>query len=184
MRTRIALVFGTVLLSTVFVSCNRTGGSAGQGSREQAPPVRNAARTAGQQSYADIVDRVAPAVVTIYAERRVRAPRQFPFFNDPFFRRFFGPPPDQSGGRGQVQRGLGSGVTVSGDGYIITNHHVIDGAEDIRVEYAGAKTYRAKLIGSDPPSDLAVLKISASDLPVLPLGDSDAVRVGDVVLAI
>jgi Do/DeqQ family serine protease len=183
MKRGIAFVFGTVLLSAVVVSCNRSTGPATQESRDQTP-LRNPVRTAGQQSYADIVDRVAPAVVTIYAERRVRAPRQFPFFNDPFFRRFFGPPPDQGGGRGQVQRGLGSGVTVSEDGYIITNHHVIDGAEDIRVEYVGGKTHRAKLIGSDPPSDLAVLKINASKLPLLPLGDSDGVRVGDVVLAI
>ena len=116
----------------------------------------------------------------------MRAPRQFPFFDDPFFRRFFGGPrgPGGGGGQGQVQRGLGSGVTVSEDGYIITNHHVIDGAEDIRVEYAQGKTYRARLIGSDPPSDLAVLKIDASKLPVLQLGDSDNVRVGDVVLAV
>jgi Do/DeqQ family serine protease len=145
--------------------------------------VSTPVRSAGQQSYADIVDRVAPAVVTVYAERRVRAPRQFPFFNDPFFRRFFGPPPS-SGGRGELQRGLGSGVTVSDDGYVITNHHVIDGAENIRVEYSGGKTHRAKLIGSDAPSDLAVLKVDASNLPVLPLGDSDKVRVGDVVLAV
>lgn len=149
-------------------------------------PGATPVRSAGQQSYAEVVDRVAPAVVTVRSERRVRAPRQFPFSDDPFFRRFFGPgvPESRGGGRGQIQRGLGSGVTVSQDGYIITNHHVIDGAQDIHVEYSQGKTYRARLVGSDPPSDLAVLKIEASGLPVLALGDSDGVRVGDVVLAV
>jgi serine protease Do len=177
-------ITGTVLLIALLCGCNRGDRTASPAGGQEAQRVSNPVRMSGQQSYADVVDRVAPAVVTIYAERRVRAPQQFPFFNDPFFRRFFGPPRDESGGRGEIQRGLGSGVTVSADGYIITNHHVIDGAEDIRVEYTGAKMYRAKLIGSDPPSDLAVLKITASSLPVLPLGDSDKVRVGDVVLAI
>jgi serine protease Do len=185
---KLQFAIAIAVLSAVSAGCNRTrtveAPSKPADTRPESQRVINPVRSTGQQSYADVVDRVAPAVVTVYAERRVRAPRQFPFFNDPFFRRFFGPPPDQGGGRGQVQRGLGSGVTVSDDGYIITNHHVIDGAEDIRVEYAERKTHRAKLIGSDPPSDLAVLKIDASKLPVLPLGDSDRVRVGDVVLAI
>ncbi|HEX4950553.1 MAG TPA: DegQ family serine endoprotease [Blastocatellia bacterium] len=128
-----------------------------------------------------MVSRVAPAVVTIRSERRVRAPRQHPFFNDPFFRDFFGgaPPPP----RDQVQRGLGSGVIVSSDGYILTNHHVIDGAEEIKVELVDNRSFDAKVVGSDAPSDLAVLKINNTNMPVLTLGDSDRVRVGDVVLA-
>src|SRR5579883_1251642 len=137
-------------------------------------------------SYADVVARVTPAVVTIRSERRVRAPQQFPFADDPMLREFFG---RQFGGRQpqaqpQVQRALGSGVIVSPDGYILTNHHVIDGAEDIKVELNDNRTVKAKVIGSDAPSDLAVLKIDASNLPVLQLGDSDRARVGDVVLAV
>ena len=178
---RLPLLLLTLLVVT---GCNRSRESEPTASpRAERATGPAAPRRAGQQSYADIVDRVAPAVVTIRSERRVRAPRQFPFFEDPFFRRFFGGPRGGGGG-GQVQRGLGSGVTVSEDGYIITNHHVIDGAEEIRVEYTEGKTYRARLIGSDPPSDLAVLKIDASKLPVLLLGNSDDVRVGDVVLAV
>jgi serine protease Do len=160
--------------------------------RNRVEPQRSAAPSAapvtsrgGQQSFADIVDRVAPAVVTIRSERRVRAPQQFPFFNDPMLRDFFGL------GRGrmvqprdEVQRGLGSGVVVSEDGYILTNHHVIDGAQEIKVEVSEGKVQQAKLIGSDPPSDLAVLKIGGGKYSVLPLGDSDKVRVGDVVLAV
>ncbi|HTS26126.1 MAG TPA: Do family serine endopeptidase [Bryobacteraceae bacterium] len=135
-------------------------------------------------SYADVVDRVSPAVVTIRASRRVRAPQQFPFFDDPFFRQFFGGTPRQRGGGTQVEHALGSGVIVQADGHILTNHHVIDGAEDIKVDLNSTHSYSAKLVGSDAPSDLAVLKISANDLPVLQLGDSDKVRVGDVCLAI
>jgi S1-C subfamily serine protease len=136
-------------------------------------------------SYADVVDRVAPAVVTIRSSRRVRAPQQFPFFDDPFFRQFFGGGnPRSRGGNTQVEHALGSGVIVQADGHILTNHHVVDGAEDIKVELNSTRSYSAKLVGSDAPSDLAVLKISASDLPVLQLGDSDKVRVGDVCLAV
>jgi Do/DeqQ family serine protease len=130
-----------------------------------------------------MVDHVAPAVVTIRASRRVHAPQQFPFMDDPFFRQFFGggvPRQPQT----QVQRALGSGVLVQADGHILTNHHVIDGAEDIKVDLTSRQSYSAKLIGSDPPSDLAVLKISAGSLPVLNLADSDKVRVGDVCLAV
>jgi len=136
-------------------------------------------------SYADVVDRVAPAVVTIRSSRRVRAPQQFPFFDDPFFRQFFGGGGNpRSRGGTQVEQALGSGVIVQSDGHILTNHHVVDGAEDIKVELNSGHTYAAKLVGSDAPSDLAVLKVSAGELPVLQLGDSDKVRVGDVCLAV
>jgi Do/DeqQ family serine protease len=149
------------------------------------PPARQTERAGAVLSYADVVNGVAPAVVTIRSQRVVRAPRQFPFFNDPFFRDFFG---DRFGAQGaprqQIQRGLGSGVIITKDGYVLTNHHVIDGAEEIRVELANNRGYDAEVIGDDPRSDLAVLKIAANDLPMLTLGDSDRVRVGDVALAV
>src|SRR5262249_23694251 len=109
---------------------------------------------------------------------------QFPFFEDPFFRDLFGNRSGGSAPRQQIQRGLGSGVIITKDGYILTNHHVVDGAEEIRVEMPNNRGYDAKLIGDDPRSDLAVLKINAKDLPMLTLGDSDRVRVGDVALAV
>jgi serine protease Do len=141
---------------------------------------------AAQNSYADVVARVTPAVVTIRSERRVRASQQFPFLDDPAFREFFGQrvPRGQQEPRSERQRGLGSGVIVSPEGYILTNHHVVDGAEEITVEMNDNRTLKARLVGSDPPSDLAVLKVEERGLPVLPLGDSDRVRVGDVVLAV
>jgi Do/DeqQ family serine protease len=135
-------------------------------------------------SYADVVSRVAPAVVTIHSARRTREPQQFPFMSDPFFREFFGERSQAPRGRGQQVRGLGSGVIVSADGLCLTNHHVIDGAESISVELTDHRTFEAKVIGSDPPSDLAVLKIEGRDLPRLTLGDSERVRVGDIALAI
>jgi Do/DeqQ family serine protease len=134
-------------------------------------------------SYADVVSRVSPAVITIHSQMRVRAPQQYPFMDDPMFRQFFGDRVPQQQPE-QRRSGLGSGVIISTDGYILTNHHVVDGAEQIKVDLNDNRTLDAKVVGSDPPSDLAVLKVDATNLPVLALGDSDKVRVGDVVLAI
>lgn len=138
-----------------------------------------------QTSYADLVSRVAPAVVTIRSTERSRPAQQFPFMDDPNFRDFFGDrmPQLQQQPPQRVQ-GVGSGVIVNSDGYILTNHHVVDGALEIKVELTDNRTFTAKLVGSDPPSDLAVLKIDAKELPTLSLGDSDKVRVGDAVLAV
>ena len=146
-----------------------------------------------QTSYASIVSRVAPAVVTVRSERRVQASqRQFPFMDDDTLRELFGQSP-RGGGRQQPQRqqprterqeGLGSGVIVSADGYILTNNHVVEGSQEITVETTDNRVFKAKLVGTDAPSDLAVLKIDAASLPVLPLGDSDRAQVGDVVLAV
>ena len=172
-----------IALAACLVSCRTQSTRAGSESREIPTGVVRTMEPI--LSYADVVDRVAPAVVTIRSSRRVRAPQQFPFFDDPFFRQFFGGgAPRSRGGGSQVEHALGSGVIVQADGHILTNHHVIDGAEDISVEFNSTRSYSAKLVGSDAPSDLAVLKISASDLPVLQLGDSDKVRVGDVCLAV
>jgi Do/DeqQ family serine protease len=124
--------------------------------------------------------------VTIRSTERARAAQQFPFMDDPMFREFFG---DRFRDQQQQQppqrvQGVGSGVIVNADGYILTNHHVVDGALEIKVELTDNRTFTAKLVGSDPPSDLAVLKIDAKNLPTLSLGDSDRVRVGDFVLAL
>lgn len=135
-----------------------------------------------QTSYADLVSRVSPAVVTIRSTERSRPAQQFPFMDDPGFREFFGDrAPQQSPQRVQ---GVGSGVIVNQEGYILTNHHVVDGALEIRVELTDNRTFTAKLVGSDQPSDLAVLKIDAKNLPTLSFSDSDKVRVGDFVLAV
>ena len=148
-------------------------------SAERPPPA------AGPGSYADVVERAGPAVVTIRAAKRARAPQQHPFFNDPRFRDFFGGIfPGAADTPPRVQMGLGSGVIVSPDGTILTNHHVVDGAQEIQVELTNHRSFTAKVVGSDPPSDLAVLKVDGKDLAVLPLADSDRVRVGDVALAI
>src|SRR5215216_5168125 len=137
-----------------------------------------------QTSYADLVSRVSPAVVTIRSTERARAAQQFPFMDDPTFREFFGDRLPQQQQPPQRVQGVGSGVIVNPDGYILTNHHVVDGALEIKVELTDNRTFTAKLVGSDPPSDLAVLKIDARDLPTLALGNSDKVRVGDPVLAV
>jgi Do/DeqQ family serine protease len=137
-----------------------------------------------QNSYAELVSRVSPAVVTIRSTERARSAQQFPFMDDPQFRDFFGDRLPQQQQPPQRVQGVGSGVIVSPDGYILTNHHVVDGALEIKVELTDNRTFTAKLVGSDQPSDLAVLKIDATNLPTLSLGDSDKVRVGDFVLAV
>jgi serine protease Do len=143
----------------------------------------------GRDSYADVVDVVAPAVVTVHAEGRARvSPTEFQ--PDDFFGQFFGNP----GLRGQrgprqmprapKQNALGSGVVVTTDGYIMTNNHVVDGADSVSVDFTDGRTMAAKVVGTDKLSDLALLKVSGSDFKAVALGNSDGVKVGDVVLAV
>ncbi len=109
-------------------------------------------------------------------------------FNDPLFDFFFGTPrrqmPRQQQPKSEQQQGLGSGVIISKDGYIVTNNHVIDGAERLEVALNDNSIYNAKVIGTDPTTDVALLKIEADNLPVIPMGDSDALKVGEWVLAV
>jgi len=138
-------------------------------------------------SFAPIVKKAAPSVVSIYSSRTVKI-RQMrnPFQDDPLFRQFFGDQlPNDGRARTHKEQSLGSGVIVSPDGYILTASHVVDGADEIKVAIADSKTeYTAKVIGADPQTDVAVLKIDAAALPAITLGDSDQLEVGDVVLAI
>jgi Do/DeqQ family serine protease len=136
-----------------------------------------------RESYADVVNAVAPSVVTVRTEARARVA---PTGGDEDLWRFFGEPfgPVPRSPRTFRQRGVGSGIVMSPDGYILTNHHVVDQAADIRVEFTNGRSVKATVVGSDRPSDLALLKIEATGLAPIPLGDSDQVKVGDVVLAV
>ena len=128
-----------------------------------------------------------PAVVNISFEQTVTAePARNPFFDDPFFRHFFGDQFDNQGSkpRKYKQMGLGSGVVVGQDGYIITNNHVVQGADEITVKLSDKRQFKGKVVGADPRTDLAVVKINAGKLPYLQLGDSDRTKVGDRVIAI
>ena len=135
-------------------------------------------------SYADGLEAVRPAVVSVYSTKTVGgggAGRGFPF-DDPLFRRFFGPGFDQQQER--IQRGLGSGVIISPDGFILTNNHVVEGADEVRIALQEGRELKAEIIGRDPRTDVAVLKVEAEDLPYATLADSDLLRVGDVVFAV
>ncbi len=175
------LIAATLVLLTA--SCKGQPGAMNFASNQATTTDSNSGPMA-QTSYADVVSRISPAVVTVRSTERTRQSRQFPFMDDPFFRDFFGDRNPMQQQPPQRVQGLGSGVIIRNDGYILTNHHVVDGATEIRIETTDNRTFTAKLVGSDAPSDLAVLKIEATGLPVLSLGDSDKVRVGDVVLAL
>jgi serine protease DegS len=149
---------------------------------ETATPVvtQPAIHNSGPVSYADAVQAAAPAVVNVYTTK-VITERASPYYNDPFFRYFFG---DRLAPRKRLESSLGSGVIFNEHGYILTNNHVVEGAAGIEVALRDGRSAEAKLVGTDPESDLAVLKIDLSKLPTITLGASDKLRVGDVVLAI
>src|SRR5437899_10277839 len=131
-------------------------------------------------SYGDAVQRARPSVVNVSTSKEVRTPRH-PLLNDPVFRRFFG---DQLPDEAQRASSLGSGVIVSASGYVLTNNHVVEAADEIEVALTDGKRLLAKVVGNDPETDLAVLRLDAENLPAISFGSSDALRVGDVVLAI
>ena len=138
------------------------------------------------QAMAEVTAAVKPSVVNISSTKTIKiSGMQSPFFDDPFFRRFFG---DEFGHFGRPkehkQSGLGSGVIVDKDGYILTNNHVIKGADEIKVKLSDKREFKGKVIGTDPKTDLAVIKIDSNHLPVIKLGDSEKLKVGETVIAV
>ncbi|HUV35771.1 MAG TPA: DegQ family serine endoprotease [Patescibacteria group bacterium] len=164
--------------------------------------VTNNGRTAGDgvslfpQAYAleavtedipGIVEKVVPAVVNISSKKVVKSEeRTHPFFSDPFFRRFFGDDMSRFFNipRERIERNLGSGVIITEDGYILTNNHLVEQADEVAVVLPDMREFDAKIIGTDPRTDVAVLKIEAEQLPVVPIGDAAKLRLGQTVLAI
>jgi serine protease DegQ len=143
----------------------------------QAPSAATGSRA---ESFHEAVVRSSPAVVNIFTSKEVRVQRSPPI-NDPLFRRFFG---EQFGEETQRATNLGSGVIVGAAGYILTNHHVVEAADEIEVALSDGKKLLAKVVGIDPETDLAVLRVNAGKRPAITLGDSEKLRVGDAVLAI
>jgi serine protease Do len=148
--------------------------------------------SSSRNTFAPVVKKVLPAVVNVSSTKMVKTQGMMPGNMDPFFRQFFG---DNDGtpfgfnGRAprqqrQREQGVGSGVIVSPEGYILTNNHVVDGATDVRVTLSDKREFKARVVGTDPKTDLAVLKIDASNLPSVVIGDSDKVQVGDYALAV
>lgn len=146
----------------------------------QATQSASSSATQRPDSYYSAVKRATPAVVNVFTSQKVRTP-QHTFFNDPLLQRYFGnQPPEQ----GQRSISLGSGVIVSPSGYILTNEHVVKEADKIEVALHNGRTLPAKIVGTDPDTDLAVLRVTARHLPAITFGSSGRLRVGDVVLAI
>jgi Do/DeqQ family serine protease len=135
-------------------------------------------------SFADIIEKASPAVVSIRMTRIIKASDQQennPFLSDPFFRQFFGP---GARPRDQREEGLGSGIVVTPDGYVLTNNHVVEKASQLKVELSDGRSFTGKVVGADPQTDVAVVKINANSLPTLPFANSDGARVGDLCFAI
>ena len=179
----------TVLLAAVFVVATfqpqwlpgRLGESArGTSPAAGAPGSADARRDAAILSYSEAARRATASVVNIYTTKQARVPRDHPLLNVPLLRRFFG---EQFTQRQQTSS-LGSGVIVSADGRVLTNHHVVESADEIEALLSDGRRAKARLVGSDPETDLAVLRISLQGLPAIEFGNSDSARVGDVVLAV
>ncbi|MGA1040902.1 MAG: Do family serine endopeptidase [Burkholderiaceae bacterium] len=154
-----------------------------RGDASQPASVLQSEATPPASSLREAAARAMPAVVYVFTtQRQAQAPH--PFLNDPLFRRFFGDQFGEPRGQGQEQVGLGSGVIVSPEGYVLTNHHVIETAEQIEVALADGRRAQARVVGTDPETDLAVLRIRLDNLPVIRFGKPAEMRVGDTVLAI
>jgi serine protease Do len=183
----VALAIGGVAGS----SLERHGLLAATGETRPATEIStsNEIKSAPTTTFAPVVQKVMPSVVSIFSSRSVKTDnRTWELFNDdPFLRRFFGD--TWSGGqtptlRPRQERSMGSGVIISSDGYIVTNHHVVDGSTDIKVSLSDKREYTARVVGTDSKTDLAVLKIDQTGLPALTFADSSRVQIGDVVLAV
>ena len=180
------LLGATMIGGVVFAKTSHTG--AKLETPIFAPAVKSAAMAAPLAgSYAPLIKEALPEVVNIASSRTVRRSEEEsnPMFDDPFFRQFFGdkqahPREPQQ----EKEQGLGSGVIVGTNGYILTNNHVVDGATDIKVSLRDKREFTAKVVGRDPKTDIAVLKIDADHLAAIPLGDSSKVQVGDLAFAI
>ncbi|HTS76123.1 MAG TPA: DegQ family serine endoprotease [Bryobacteraceae bacterium] len=180
-----ALMVGAALAATGFLGVKAAT------PRVDNPPatVKTAPRSpeTARRGYANVVKKVVPAVVNISSSRMVKNEMtgMQGFQMDPFFRQFFGNNmPFNNVPKEQREKALGSGVIVSPEGYILTNNHVIDKATDITVTLHDKREFKARVVGTDPRTDIAVLKINGSNFPYLTLGDSNQVEVGDIVLAV
>jgi serine protease Do len=179
-RVTALILGGAVLISAVAVAQRP------KSETFEAPAVdtRPIDRSPGSQnSFSPVVKRVGPAVVQVFTTGRSR-PAQFsgPPGMEEFFRHFFGGRMPQTPER--VLRGIGSGVITTQDGYILTNNHVVEGADEVKVALQDGREFDAKVVGRDPKTDVAVLKVDAKDLPAITIADSDLVEVGDLVLAV
>ncbi len=179
---------GALLLAGAILGFQHVATASSTGTRKSLSlPVDETPVQGAAGSYAPIVKKVAPAVVKIVVtEKAANIPDQWPGLDDPFWRHFFGgqSPFPRGQSSAPLQQGLGSGVIVTKDGYILTNNHVVDGAQQVKVTLPDGREFVAKVIGRDPKSDIAVIKINADNLPVVSFADSQKVQVGDTVLAI
>lgn len=176
----------TVCMAVVFVISTlrpdllpiRTKASENVVTVREAPPVPRLDQRSG--GYSPAARKAMASVVNIFTSKEVKS-RRNPLLDDPLLRRFF---PDQGETEPQRASSLGSGVIVGAEGYIVTNHHVIESADDIEIALADGSTHKARVVGTDPDSDLAVLKVDSKQLPAITFGASEDLKVGDVVLAV
>ncbi len=184
-----AILISFGVIAGVIISSNLGWIPLGQAKVEPIPPKITQHLAETERAFVEISKRVTPSVVNISTTKTMRGMEKgqlSPFFKDPFFRRFFGDEflREHEMPRKRKEQSLGSGVIVSEDGYIITNNHVVEGADEIKIVLSDRREFMGKVVGADPKTDLAIVNIKAKDLPAIVWGDSDKIEVGEFVLAI
>ena len=183
-KAALAGLFVTILYIYFVTDFNSGSVDVNQAEISQKNPAESKSSFSGPVSYSTAVKAASPAVVNINTEKVVTV-RNHPFFSDPLFKQMFGNElSGNSAGRKRIENSLGSGVIINTDGYVLTNNHVIQGADAIQVSLKDGRSSTAKVIGTDPETDIALLKIDLDQLPVIDIGDSEKLEIGDVVLAI